>query len=164
MIMIHSTIPTNSSPPPRRPPTLSAQANKHIFLITVLLLAAALVTAAALADRDTAMHKSHYARYQQADEMFRERQFEQPYEIYKSLSEVYKDTYVLELKMAVCAMNLDMWEEALEHSRRSVEMYPLLVKDEDFIDSVAYTLEKMGEDEAAAGIRDYYYNFVILQE
>ena len=143
---------------------LKPAAHKNIFLIACLFLAAALITAAVLADRDRALHQSYYEQYTAADEMFKDRQFAEPYEIYKRLAAVYDDSYALELKMAVCAMNLGMWAEAAEHSRRSLEMYPQLVKDGDFMDSLSYTLKQLGDDEAAARIEDYYYNFILMQE
>ena len=142
---------------------LTPSAHKNIFLISCLIIAAALIAAAALADRDRVMHISYYERYTAADELFKERNFAEPYEVYKWLATIYKDAYVLELKMAVCAMNMGLWEEAVEHSRRSIELYPLLAKDGDFMDSLSYSLRQLGEDEAAERIEDYYYNFAINQ-
>ena len=138
--------------------------HKNIFLITVLLLAAALILSIALANGDEETHRSHYMRYQAADELFQNRQFDEPYKVYTELSAIYSDAYVLELKMAVCAMNMGMWQEAIGHSRRTMELYPLLIKDEEFMDSISYSLQQIGEYEAAARIEDYYYNFAALQE
>jgi len=142
---------------------LSPSAHKNIFLLTILLFAAALIVAAALAGSDEEKHRTYYDRYQAADELFKTGQFDEPYNVYMELSAVYPDAYVLELKMAVCAMNMGMWPEAIEHSRRSMELYPLLTKDEDFMSSLSYSLQQLGEPEAAERIRDYYYNFAALQ-
>jgi len=142
---------------------LSPAAHKNIFLAACLCLAVALIAAAALADGDRVMHKSLYEKYQAADEMFKNQQFEEPYEIYRMLAGIYKGAYILELKMAVCAMNLDMWPEAVEHSRRALELYPRLAKDEEFMDSLSYNLEQIGELEKATQIHDYYYDFAMGQ-
>ena len=142
---------------------LDPSAYKIIFLLTCLLLVAGLIAAGALSDRDRAMHLSYYERYTAADEQFKEMDFAEPYEVYKELANVYKNAYVLELKMAVCAMNLGLWDEAVEHSRRSIELYPLLVQDEDFIDSLSYSLRQLGEDEEAERILDYFYNIASPQ-
>ena len=143
---------------------LSPQAHKNIFLISCLILAAGLITAAVLADRDRAAHLSYYEIYTAADEQFKEKNFTEPYETYKWLATIYTDAYVLELKMAVCAMNMGLWDEAVEHSRRTIELYPLLAKDGDFMDSFAYSLRQLGDDEAAERVEDYYYNFAMKQD
>ena len=135
--------------------------HKNIFYIVCLLFVVAIIAAASLAQSDRAMHLSNYERYTTADEQFKDREFATSYEEYKRLSAIYKEAYVLELKMAVCAMNLGLWGEAVEHSRRSLELYPLLAKDQDFMDSLSYSLSQLGDDGAAALIDDYYYNFVL---
>ena len=143
---------------------LSPAACRNIFLLSIAIFAIALLIAASMAKSDERLHRSYYMRYQAADEILKTGQFEESYNVYKELSSIYPDAYVLELKMAVCAMNLGMWSEAIEHSRRTMELYPLLVKDSDFMDSLAYSLQKLGENDAASQIEEYYYNFAALHE
>ena len=143
---------------------LGPATHKNIFLLFIMLFSIALIIASVLANNDKEMHRAYYERYQAADELFKNGQFEEPYNVYKELSSAYPTAYVLELKMAICAMNTGMWPEAVEHSRRSMELYPLLLKDEDFMDSLSYSLKQLGENEAAARIKDYYYDFVALLE
>jgi len=136
---------------------MSAATHKYIFLVACLCFAVILAAAFALADGDRAMHMAYYVQYQDANAQFDEQYFEESYEVYRRLAAVYEDSYVLHLKMAVCAMNLEMWEEAVEHSRRTIELYPMLAKDEPLMEALAYSLEKMGDPEAAAMINDYFY-------
>ena len=138
---------------------LSPQAYKNIFLLACLCLAVLIAVAVITARGDKAMHISYNEQYETANAYFEKRRFEEPYEIYKELSDVYKTSYILELKMAVCAMNMDMWAEAVAHSRRVIELYPLFARDEDFMDALSYCLKELGETGAAERIDDYYYNF-----
>jgi len=143
---------------------LNPSANKNIFLLVCLCLAVLTAVAVITVRDDREAHKSYYEQYEEANSLFEIRRFDEPYEVYKRLSSVYKNSYILELKMAVCAMNLDMWPEAVGHSRRVIELYPLFAKDEDFMDALVYCLKEMGETETASRIIDYQYNFTRTQE
>ena len=136
---------------------LSPSAHKNIFLLACLCLAIVLIIAAVGASRDEEMHRSYYEQYEAANRLFENRQFEEPYAVYGRLAKVYTTSYILELKMAVCAMNMDMWAEAVEHSRRTIELYPLLVKDMDLMDALAHGLNELGEHDAADMIEDFMY-------
>jgi tetratricopeptide (TPR) repeat protein len=140
-----------------------AAAHENIFLISCLILAAALIATASLARRDEALHISNYGLYEEANAKFEENDFGGSYDIYDRLANIYPGSYILELKMAVCAINMDMWAEAVEHSRKSLELRPLLAKDEDFMHGLSYCLKKIGEEEAASRVEEYFYGFASLQ-
>jgi tetratricopeptide (TPR) repeat protein len=142
---------------------LNPSSHRAIFLLACLCLSASLFAAALLADRDEALHKSYYDTYAAANALFEEGRFEEPYEVYKWLATIYDDSYILELKMMVCAMNMGMWAEAVDHSRRTLEMYPLLAGDEEFMDGLSYTLRALGETAAAAELDDYFRNVALPQ-
>ena len=136
---------------------LDLAANRNIFLLVFLCLTVMMIIAVTLADRDMALHKSYYERYEAANILFKEdMNFDETYDVFKELAEIYKDSYVLELKMAVCAIRMGMWAEAVEHSRLALKMYPLLAGDYDFMDAFSYSLKELGETEAAARIMDHY--------
>jgi tetratricopeptide (TPR) repeat protein len=140
---------------------LSPSAHKNIFLLVCLCLAVALIAAVSLAGGDEAAHKSYYERYEEANALFEKGEFEEPYGIYKWLASIYPDAYILELKMVVCSMNLGMWPEAAEHSRRTIELYPLLAKDEEFMKGLTYILKAAGRTEASLAVEDYLYDFAL---
>jgi tetratricopeptide (TPR) repeat protein len=142
---------------------LSPAAHRNVFLIICLCLTAALVAANVLADRDEAAHKSYYGEYEAANALFESGQFEEPYEAYKRLSLIYPEAYILELKMVVCSMNMGMWAEAAEHSRRTLERYPLLAKDEDFMKGLIYILKALDRTDASLALESYLYDFAISQ-
>lgn len=142
---------------------LSPAAHRNIFLLFCICLAAALIAASALADADEARHKAYYEEYEAANKLFEDEQFKEPYETYRRLSEIYPDAYILQLKMVVCAMNMGMWEEAREHARRTIALYPLLAKDEEFINGLAYILKALGETDASLAAERYLYDFAINQ-
>ena len=141
---------------------MSNSAHRNIFLLSCLCLTAILIIAAATADRGEKLHKSLYEQYEAANQLFEERKFQESYEVFNRLSDVYENSYVLELKMAVCAMNMDMWREAVAHSRRVLELYPLLAKDKDFMEALSYSLTELDELDAAARIDGYYKNIESL--
>ena len=142
---------------------LNASAHKNIFLLTCLGLVILVFVAAATSAGDEATHRSYYKQYKDANALFEDRNFAESYEVYKRLAEVYGDAYILELKMTVCAMNLDLWAAAVNHSRRVLELYPLLAKDKDFMEALSYCLRELGEAEASARIEDYLYDFALEQ-
>ena len=142
---------------------ISPSAHKNIFLLVCMCLAVLLIIAVVSAGRDEAMHRDLYRQYEAANRLFEERQFGEPYAIYKRLSELYSDSYILELKMAVCAMNMEMWDEAVGHSRRTIELYPMLSKDMDFMEAFIYCLKELGEHEAANSVEEYFYGFASMQ-
>ena len=142
---------------------LSQASHKYIFLAACFCIVAALLAASAMADRDSARHRANYERYEAANALFTDKRFEESYKVYKELASIYSDSYVLELKMSICAMNLEMWEEAVTHSRRTLELYPLLAKDGDYMDSLAYSLRELGENKTADQIEDYFFNFAMFQ-
>ena len=139
---------------------LGPAAHRNIFLLACLCLTVMLIVAAVLAGRDEAAHKSYYEQYKAADELFESGQFEAPYEVYKRLSGIYDDSYILELKMMVCAMQMGLWEEAAEHTRRTIKLYPLLASDVDFMHSLSYILRQLGETGAAQEVEDYFHQFI----
>lgn len=134
---------------------LNASAHKSIFLLACLGFIILLVIASSSAGRDEEMHRSYYKQYEAANAQFTDRNFADSYEVYKRLAGVYGDAYILELKMAVCAMNLELWAEAVGHSGRVLELYPLLAKDTDFMEALSYCLEELGETEASVMVDDY---------
>jgi len=136
---------------------LHPSTHKGIFLAAAACLAVAVFIAASLADADRKTHISYYEVYEEANALFEDGNFAESYETFKNLALVYDDSYILELKMAVCAMNLGMWAEAVEHSRRTLVLRPLLARDEDFIKGITYSLEQIGETETAGRIDSYFY-------
>ena len=143
---------------------LSPATHRGIFLIACACLVAGLFIAVSAADRDRAEQLAYYSQYEAADELFGNDEYKDAYEAFDKLAAVYDSAYILELKMSVCALYLGMWPEAVEHSRKSLEMYPRLALDEDFMNSLSYSLRKMGDDAAAAEIDDYYNNFAKYQK
>jgi len=137
---------------------LSPSANKNVFLIVCLCLVVALIIAVVGANGDEAMHRQNYERYEAANKLFEDRQFQESYAAYRQLAATYRDSYILELKMAVCAMNMEMWVAAVEHTRRVIELYPMLSKDMDLMDALAHSLNELGQHEAADKIEDFMYN------
>ena len=142
---------------------LRSASHKNIFLLSLLCLAVLLIVAIAYANSDEEMHRGLYRQYEAANKHFEDRNFEDSYAVYKRLSETYSDAYILELKMAVCAMNMGMWGEAVEHSRRTIELYPLLSKDKDFMEAFIHSLKELGEGGVAGQVEDYYYGFAMEQ-
>ncbi|MDR3120643.1 MAG: hypothetical protein LBU58_04835 [Clostridiales bacterium] len=137
---------------------LNAATQKNLFLLICLCFIVALLVAVGVSQQDQERHKTFYAEYEEANELFKSRSFEEAYAIYERLLPVYPDAYVLELKMTVCAMNLDRMEEAVGHARRTLELYPLLARDEDFISALTYSLEQLGDAEGSQRIWDYYFS------
>lgn len=137
---------------------LNPSSHGNIFLIACLCFTILLIIAAVTANGDMAAHKLYYERYEAANILFDDGNYSESYGEFKFLASIYDSAYVLELKMAVCAIHMGMWAEAVEHSRRSIELYPLLVKQTDFMDVLSYCLVQLGEDEAAERIEEYYYN------
>jgi len=127
-------------------------------------MAAVIIAAVSQAGRDEAMHLSYYRQYEEANARLEDRDFESAYETFKNLAPIYKNSYILHLKMAVCAMNLGLWEDAVGHSRRTLELRPALAKDEDFMHGLAYSFGEIGDTEAKDWIFDYYYNFAAMQK
>ena len=134
---------------------LSPSAHKWIFLLACLCLGVALIVAAVAVERDNAMHIAYYEEYEVANALFGNRLFEESYDIFLMLADVYPDSYTLELKMAVCAMNMDMWPEAVAHSLRTLELYPLLARDSDLMEAISHSLREIGEDATADWFDDY---------
>jgi len=142
---------------------IKPSAHRYIFIIACLCFAVALLAANSLAERDRARHAANYERYEAANKLFEDMIFDEAYVIYKELAPLYSDSYILELKMAVCAMHMEMWAEAVEHSRRTLALRPLFAKDEDFMHGISYSLREIGETEAADRIDEYYYGFAAHQ-
>lgn len=138
--------------------------HKLIFFAVCACLIVAIAVAASAAGRDEAMHRAYYEEYQAANALFADKQFEEPYKTYERLSAIYDDSYILQLKMMVCAMNMGMWEEAVEHGRRTLELYPQFAKDEDFMDGLSHSLKQLGDKDEADRLEEYYYGFARKQK
>jgi len=139
---------------------LSTAQHKTIFIFALLCLVIGVTIALSVAGQDAEEHRSYYEWYEDANWLFENTQYAEAYEIYTQLAAVYEDSYALQLKMTVCALQMEMWAEAVEHTRRTIELYPRLARDEDIMDALSYSLRELGEDEAAEMIWDYYMSVV----
>ena len=61
-------------------------------------------------------------------------------------------------------MNMSNWEDAVIHGQKTLELYPLFARDEDFMDGLSHSLKQLGDKETADNLEEYFYGFAMQQK
>jgi hypothetical protein len=83
--------------------------------------------------------------------------------VFKQLTDVYPNSYILEVKMSICAINMGLYRESIEHSIRALELNQRLAQEESVMDVLAYAYEMLGDTESSKRISEYYFGFAANQ-
>ena len=125
--------------------------NNLIFCIFVVLLAVLIAASGVLGGAERRMHEDNYKAYITADRLYDEDRLDEALRIYTSLIPVYPKSYVLEYKAAMCEYYMDNYASAITHGLTTLELYPIIVEDAEYLEFMRSCFELAG-DEINAGV------------
>ena len=99
--------------------------------------------------------RAYYAEYEKANAFYDEDDYQSAAQIYRTLTEVFPKSYILEYKLAVCIANLDDFPETIRHAKRALALNPMLIEDSSFMDFLIYCFDVVGDQEAIEQIRNH---------
>ena len=125
------------------------------YFAAFIALALAVAVAATMHSNEVSKHRALYDDYTYANALLEGHDFQGASQIYMRLAKEYPTSYILEMKLCVCALNLEDYETALFHGERAVGMDPLLLLDVNIRDALAMCYESQGDSESANMLRAY---------
>ena len=129
--------------------------SKFIFLLITVCLLISTVCSFVLADRQNKVHGEYYALYQETEELFNKEDYRNAQKGYELLVAVYPESYILELKLAICALHQEDIEVALSRATRALKLNPLLAADGEFISVLSYCYDYLEDTENLKIIQNY---------
>ena len=133
---------------------------KYIFIAIAVCLLVLTAVSVFMAVRDNKMHEEYLELYQEANRVFEEQEYLHAEQYYRELLQIYPDSYILELKLSICALQLENRTGALRHAKRALELHPLLATDPEFMNILVYCYEYFGDDVNLKLIEDYQSGYV----
>ena len=133
---------------------------KYIFIAIAVCLLVLTAVSVFMAVRDNKRHEEYLELYQEANRVFEEQEYLYAEQYYRELLQIYPDSYILELKLSICALQLENRTGALRHAKRALELHPLLATDPEFMNILVYCYEYFGDDVNLKLIENYQSGYV----
>ena len=129
--------------------------SKYIFLLISVCLLVLTICSAVLAGQERKKHGEYYALYKETDRLFEAMDYSGAWKGYEELIVLYPESHILELKLALCALNLEDIPEALDRAKRALALNPVLAADDEFIGLLTHCYIDMEDTENLKIIQDY---------
>ena len=122
-----------------------------LFCAFVVFFIITAVLSSGLANAESERHKNNYVKYEAADELYYDdEKYDKALILYKELIPLYPKAYILEYKAAMCEYFLANYSAARDHGIRALELWPFLVRDEDFMIFFKDALKLSGDEAGSA--------------
>ena len=108
-----------------------------------------IILSVSLGNTESRRHEDNYISYRNADDMYMDDKLEDALSVYTGLAAEYPRSYVLEYKAAMCEYYLDNYESAIAHAMKTLELYPRLLEETEFLDFLEDCLKLSGDTASA---------------